>query len=120
MKKVIIGISAFLLGALILIAIAVFVVVPFFDLGPTSCAAVSDFYYSSDKGHSYGDGTKEYAIGDTVYMKVKFKEDFYEWKAGHIYPAEPFFWNNEPRVKVYLPGYAITVFMKWDDIEVVE
>lgn len=73
MKKVIIGISAFLLGALILIAIAVFVVVPFFDLGPTSYAAVSDFYYSSDKGHSYGDGTKEYAIGDTVYMKVKFK-----------------------------------------------
>ena len=53
-------------------------------------------------------------------MKVKFKEDFYEWKAGHIYPAEPFFWNNEPRGKVYLPGYAITVFMKWDDIEVVE
>ena len=35
--------------------------------------AASDFFYSSDKGHTYGDGTKEYAIGDNVYMKVKFK-----------------------------------------------
>ena len=35
--------------------------------------AVSGFYYSSDKGHTYGDGTKEYAVGETVYMKVKFK-----------------------------------------------
>lgn len=39
----------------------------------TTYKATSDFFYSSDKGHSYGDGTKEYAIGDTVYMKVKFK-----------------------------------------------
>ena len=35
--------------------------------------ATSGFYYSSDKGHTYGDGTKEYEIGDTVYMKVRFK-----------------------------------------------
>ena len=41
--------------------------------GKTTYSAASDFFYSSDKGHSYGDGTKEYAIGDTVYMKVKFK-----------------------------------------------
>lgn len=41
--------------------------------GKTTYAAEADFFYSSDKGHSYGDGTKEYAIGDTVYMKVKFK-----------------------------------------------
>ena len=39
----------------------------------TSYTAVSGFFYSSDKGHSYGDGTKEYAVGETVYMKVKFK-----------------------------------------------
>lgn len=35
--------------------------------------ATSGFYYSGDKGHTYGDGTKEYAVGETVYMKVKFK-----------------------------------------------
>ncbi len=36
-------------------------------------SADCDFFYSSDKGHTYGDGTKEYEIGDTVYMKVKYK-----------------------------------------------
>lgn len=39
---------------------------------PTYTAA-SGFFYSGDKGHTYGDGTKEYAVGETVYMKVKFK-----------------------------------------------
>ena len=39
----------------------------------TTYTASSGFFYSSDKGHSYGDGTKEYAVGETVYMKVKFK-----------------------------------------------
>lgn len=41
--------------------------------GEVTYTAESGFYYSSDKGHSYGDGTKEYAVGETVYMKVKFK-----------------------------------------------
>lgn len=41
--------------------------------GDTTYTAASGFFYSSDKGHSYGDGTKEYEIGETVYMKVKFK-----------------------------------------------
>lgn len=31
------------------------------------------FNYSRDKGHTYGDGTKEYAVGESVYMKVKFR-----------------------------------------------
>lgn len=39
----------------------------------TAYTATSGFFYSSDKGHTYGDGTKEYEIGETVYMKVKFK-----------------------------------------------
>ena len=43
------------------------------DLFSTSYTATSGFFYSGDKGHTYGDGTKEYAVGDTVYMKVKFK-----------------------------------------------
>ena len=41
--------------------------------GEVTYSAASGFYYSGDKGHSYGDGTKEYAVGETVYMKVKFK-----------------------------------------------
>ena len=36
-------------------------------------SAASGFFYSADKGHSYGDGTKEYEVGETVYMKVKMK-----------------------------------------------
>lgn len=39
----------------------------------TTYTASSGFFYSGDKGHTYGDGTKEYAIGETVYMKVKYK-----------------------------------------------
>lgn len=38
----------------------------------TTYTAQSGFFYSNDKGHSYGDGTKEYEIGETVYMKVKY------------------------------------------------
>lgn len=41
--------------------------------GKPKYKASSDFLYSSDKGHTYGNGTKEYEIGDTVYMKVKYK-----------------------------------------------
>lgn len=41
--------------------------------GKTTYKAASGFFYSSDKGHSYGDGTKEYEVGETVYMKVMFK-----------------------------------------------
>lgn len=41
--------------------------------GKTEYKADSGFFYSSDKGHSYGDGTKEYEVGETVYMKVLFK-----------------------------------------------
>lgn len=39
----------------------------------TYYVATADFFYSEDKGHSYGNGTKEYAIGETVYMQVKAK-----------------------------------------------
>lgn len=41
--------------------------------GDPTYVASSGFFYSGDKGHTYGDGTKEYAVGETVYMKVKFK-----------------------------------------------
>ena len=35
--------------------------------------AAADFFYSEDQGHTYGNGTKEYEVGETVYMKVKAK-----------------------------------------------
>ncbi len=38
----------------------------------TAYTAASGFYYSGDKGHTYGDGTKEYKVGETVYMKVMY------------------------------------------------
>ena len=45
----------------------------------TYYVAAADFFYSEDKGHTYGNGTKEYEVGEvgdtdkTVYMKVKAK-----------------------------------------------
>ena len=67
MKKVV---SLVLLLAIMLSACLIF----------TSCeeeetfyVAASDFSYSYDKGHSYGNGTKEYTIGETIYLKVKAK-----------------------------------------------
>jgi hypothetical protein len=32
--------------------------------------AESDFYYSDDAGATYGNGTKEYYVGDNVYMQL--------------------------------------------------
>ncbi len=36
----------------------------------TYYVANADFFYSDDLGHSYGNGTKEYNVGEAVYMKV--------------------------------------------------
>lgn len=47
-------------------------------------SAVSRFSYSSDKGHTYGDGTKEYAVGETVYMKVQFNVTSSEKKTSQV------------------------------------
>lgn len=58
---------------IVVLFIVVFVMKYLTGCGDTKYAAVSGFFYSGDKGHTYGDGTKEYAIGETVYMKVKFK-----------------------------------------------
>ena len=46
--------------------------------------AIADFSYSGDKGHTYGDGTKEYAIGETVYMKVNFQVSSNEKKTSQV------------------------------------
>lgn len=64
--------------------VAVLVMGSLTGCGETTYSAVSDFFYSSDKGHTYGDGTKEYAIGDTVYMKVKFKVTSDEKKTSQV------------------------------------
>ena len=55
-------------------------------------------------------------------MKVKFKSNLYDWKAGVVYDAEPIFMDNlEPkeRVKVKLPGSCVSVLVAWDMVEVV-
>lgn len=70
MKKIIIIVSLAVI-ALVLLSLGGYTVFRFFS-APVYDAS-SGFYYSSDKGHSYGDGTKEYEVGKTVYMKVKFK-----------------------------------------------
>ena len=42
-------------------------------------------------------------------------------EAGEIYRAEPFFYELEQRVKVYLPGSLDTcVIVDWDDFDVVD
>lgn len=46
--------------------------------------AASGFYYSRDKGHTYGDGTKEYEVGETVYMKVTFKVTAHSFKSSQV------------------------------------
>ena len=68
MKKIV---SILLLISLLLSAFLVFASCE--DDGETIYVAVSDFSYSYDKGHSYGNGTKEYAVGETIYLKVKAK-----------------------------------------------
>lgn len=52
--------------------------------GETTYTASSGFFYSGDKGHTYGDGTKEYAVGETVYMKVKFMVTSNEKKTSQV------------------------------------
>ena len=41
--------------------------------GEKNYTAVSDFFFSVDQGHNYGNGAKEYEVGDTIYMKVQYK-----------------------------------------------
>ena len=41
--------------------------------GQNVFSAESGFFYSSDKGHTYGNSTKEYEVGESVYMKVQYK-----------------------------------------------
>ena len=51
---------------------------------PVTYTAASGFYYSGDKGHTYGDGTKEYVVGESVYMKVKFRVASNERKTSQV------------------------------------
>lgn len=58
---------------LVLLVVVVFTMVSLTGCEDVEYKADSGFYYSSNKGHSYGDGTKEYEIGESVYVKVIFK-----------------------------------------------
>ena len=67
-----------------LVLMAILVMSALTGCGKTEYKADSGFFYSADKGHSYGDGTKEYEIGETVYMKVKFKVTSSEKKTSQV------------------------------------
>ena len=54
------------------------------QLKKVTYTATSGFFYSGDKGHTYGDGTKEYEVGKTVYMKVKFMVTSNERKTSQV------------------------------------
>lgn len=69
MKKI----NTFLLTIVIMVIVCVSLSSCAKDEGETYYVAAADFFYSNDKGHSYGNGTKEYSVGETVYMKVKAK-----------------------------------------------
>lgn len=55
------------------VLVAMFTMTLLTACGETTYTASSGFFYSGDKGHTYGDGTKEYEVGETVYMKVRYK-----------------------------------------------
>ena len=76
MKRFKKGLALFLAMAMTMVSLT--------GCGETTYTAASGFFYSGDKGHTYGDGTKEYAVGDTVYMKVKFKVTSNEKKTSQV------------------------------------
>lgn len=47
----------------------------FSDGSSSNYTATSQFFWSSDAGATYGNGTKEYAVGENVYMKLILKVD---------------------------------------------
>lgn len=58
--------------------ILTFVILTMVVLSASACAkteytAAAEFYYSADKGHTYGNMTKEYNVGEAVYMRVIVK-----------------------------------------------
>ena len=56
-------------------------------------------------------------------MRVRMRRDIHGGllEAGGIYRAEPFFYELEQRVKVYLPGSSdVCVIVDWDDFDVVD
>jgi hypothetical protein len=43
--------------------------------GSAKMTALSEFYYSSDAGRNYGNRTKEFTVGETVYMQLIVRVD---------------------------------------------
>lgn len=74
---------------------------------PVSYNAVSGFFYSADKGHTYGDGTKEYVVGESVYMKIKYRVGSTEEKISqvHVTLTIPNVQNVDAK---YMDGQVIT------------
>ena len=70
--------------ALLFAAILMTMLVTSCSKEPTTYSTKTQFYYSGDKGHTYGDGRKEYAVGETVYMKVVFQVKSNESKTSQV------------------------------------
>lgn len=63
MKKIIAMLLAFIL-------IFACLVLTGCDKEPITYTATSEFYYSADKGVTYGNRRKEYTVGETIYMQL--------------------------------------------------
>ena len=50
----------------------------------TEYTANSEFYYSSDAGKTYGNRTKEFTVGETVYMQLIVKVDSTSKKTSEV------------------------------------
>lgn len=71
------------LGALLIIVIVIMSTLSGCKKEP-EYTAECDFSYSSDKGHVYGNGLKEYAVGDTIYMKVRYRVESNQKKKSQV------------------------------------
>ena len=104
MKRILKKITIAMVLIISLVALTACASLPF---SKTTYAAKTDFFYSNDKGHSYGNGTKEYAVGENVYMKVLFEVTTNKTKTTQV-TATLTIPNSEAVDAKYMDGQPIT------------
>ena len=62
-----------ILASLLIVVILATVGISLVSCSTPQYTAAAEFYYSSDGGHTYGNMTKEYTVGTSVYMRVIVK-----------------------------------------------
>lgn len=70
--------------SLCLLVLSLFLFTLYGCQGDTKYTAMSDFYYSSDAGKTYGNRTKEFNVGETVYMQLIVRVDSTSKKAEEV------------------------------------